>query len=140
MGAFGGNAKVIDPIRIASGATMNFTIVVYDVTVTELDEEETRSRADLTGATVLFAVQNSTGTRVIEKTSAVPAQIEIAADQTAGSATRGTATLKFVGADTSALAPGKYSYDAWAIMADGRVDNIVDKSPFHVDPTCVDLP
>ena len=70
----------------------------------------------------------STSTRV----SSDSAQIEIHADQVTES-TKGTAILKLLGPDTTALTVGTvYWYDVWCLYSDARFEPIVKKSRFHV--------
>lgn len=126
-------------LRCPAGAARQWTVTCYDLELDELGSEVGRTRTDLTGATVYFALKPADGgATVVAKTSADAAQIQLL-DQ-AQAATKGQAVIKLLQADTDALTPGKYHFDVWVKLADGRVDAIIDQSPFFISPQVADVP
>ena len=119
------------PLRVPRGAVKKYDLKAYDITRNELGVEVSRSVTDLTGAVITFKVKDPTvgPATVISKTSATAGEIDIDADPTTG-----LAILSLVAADTNSLTIGKrYVYDVWVTLPDGRVDTIVDASPFYVN-------
>ncbi len=124
-----------EPIRIVRGAIREYDLFSYDATVDEEGSEITASRArsDLTSAVITATFERADETLLFTKVSSDTAQIEIHADQVTA-ATKGSAILKFIAADTSALVPGtEFWYYIDAVYADGRDDRLVKRSRFHVD-------
>ena len=87
---------------------------------------ENGEAADLTGATLVFEIEDTDGEIVVQKVSTSSAQIEI--DDNVGE-------IKFVGGDTEDLDPGAiYNCDAWVHAADGEVHQIIARQRFRIAP------
>ena len=122
-------------ILIPKGAARNYTLTIYEHTVSEASGDFTRTKVDLTGSTIVFALKGDRDdtAEVLRLTSADTAEIEIL---TQSGATLGQAVLKLTSAQTDALtkADGCYWYEVWVTLADGRKDAVIDVSEFSVQP------
>lgn len=111
--------------RIVRGETHRLRLTVRD---------QDRQPVDLTGATIYARVRAVVpGYPVSYVAPAIqlvsPTGIEIAA-QTGD--TLGQATITFAPADTGALSPGEYAWDAWVVTAGGDRHAVVAPSRFTV--------
>lgn len=121
-----------EPLYVPQGVVRNYTLYSSDVELDELDSETSRARSSLAGATITMKVRNAADVVQFTKVSSDSAQIEIHGDQVTET-TKGTALLKLLGVDSTALTVGEeYWYDVWCLYADTRYEPIVKKSRFHV--------
>jgi len=126
-------------MRIPQWAVTNRTVTANDISVDDDGVETGSVRTSLTGAVVYYTVEDADGNVVIQKISTDPTQIEIHADQVT-EATKGTALVKFLRADTAPLiAGGDYTFDCWVKTADGREEPIVDCGKFIVAKSKTDI-
>lgn len=124
-----------EPIRIVRSSVREYDLYSYDATTDETgsEVESSRVRSDLTGAVLTFTVELADGTVVFTKSSTAVAEIAIHADQ-ATELTKGSAILKFVAADTSALDPStEYWHHTFCVYSDGREERIIKRSRFFVE-------
>jgi len=120
-------------LRIAQYEDKDFDLYAYDVPTDENGAEGAWTRMDLTGTTLTFQVKDAAGNTLITKTSTTPAEITINADQVT-LATKGTAILSLVRADTSSMVVGTvYYYDLWVLTSAGKWRRLIKKSLFHVE-------
>lgn len=120
-------------LRIPQWAVVSRVVTSNDVVYDENGVEESRSRTDLTGATIYFTVKDASGTAVIQKSSVDVNEIEIL-DQGV-EATLGQARIKFVEADTATLSTTtQYFFDVWVSTAGALIEEpIIDYGRFFVD-------
>ena len=121
-------------LRIAQYEDKDFDLYAYDVPVDESAVEGIGTRMDLSGGAICaFEVRDAAGNIMFTKTSAVPTEILIDPDQVTA-ATKGTAAMFIVRADTAGMTPGTvYYYDFWVFTNTGKWRRIIKKSRFHVE-------
>lgn len=117
-------------LKIPQWAITDRTVTAWDIVRDVFDVETSRSRTDLTTATVYFTVRDDDDVVVIQKDSDTIIEIEILNQLV--DATKGQARIYFVEADTSTLTVGAtYWFDCW-VKVDGREQPIVDRGKFIV--------
>ncbi len=118
--------------EIPHRATLHRTITVFEDTLDEEGTVESTARFDLTGSTLVFAVDDH-NEELITKVSSDDEQIELL---TQSGDTEGQATLKLIGYDTDSLTPGyDYFYDLWVHTTDSQVVQVIERSKFVVNET-----
>lgn len=126
-------SKFLDPdnaMGIIRGTTNTLKLTLKDPDHSEEDSEDPfrGDRLLLTGATIYFSVKKDTRDRspLIQKTTAQSSEIAIIA------AREGLAEIYLLPADTNRLDVGRYLYDIWVVMPDGKRHCAVPPSVFEV--------